>query len=45
MEAKPLFYDGTLHDDAKEKDLEQQEPLTVTDEMRTFLSGNPFSTI
>ncbi|MBA2176334.1 hypothetical protein H0266_15665 [Halobacillus locisalis] len=42
MENKPVYYDGTLHNDFKQSENEEIERFMVTNEVRSALSGNPF---
>ncbi|MGG3822793.1 hypothetical protein ABEU79_13685 [Geobacillus thermodenitrificans] len=44
MEGKPIYYDGSGHypGDADES-MVNNEPFTLTDEIRKQISGNPFA--
>ncbi len=44
MENKPVYYDGTLHNDSMQSENEEIERFMVTAEVRSALSGNPFFT-
>ncbi|MFX3623477.1 MAG: hypothetical protein ACE3JP_05375 [Ectobacillus sp.] len=43
MDGKPIHYDGSAHNhDYANSDSTVKEPFTLTDEMRSNISGNPF---
>lgn len=42
MEGKPLHYDGSIQNNANEKNEFVDEPFKLTDEIRVNLSGNPY---